>query len=350
MMKEIYEQPSVVQKTLGSVREEFAGESLDFASMKRLQIVSCGTSNYAAQVAKYWFERYANLSVEVDIASEYRYRHPTVEAGETVLFISQSGETADTLAALNYVRSKQARVLSIVNVAESSIARESDKVLRTQAGPEIGVASTKAFLTQLTTLASLAIQAGVERKFLDKKEEQHLKQVLDTLPPKLEGILGNESLIAEVAASLTDVKSALFIARGTLFPIAMEGALKLKEISYIHAEGYAAGELKHGPIALVDKETPVITLIQDDELAEKSVSNAQEVIARGGRIILFASEKTAHSIGGEAEHCILMPEVDPFLAPMIYVVPLQLLAYYVALLRGNDVDQPRNLAKSVTVE
>jgi glucosamine--fructose-6-phosphate aminotransferase (isomerizing) len=314
-----------------------------------LSLSACGTAFYACLVAKYWFERWARLPVDVDIASEFRYRETALDPGGAALFVSQSGETADTLATLRYCRAQGQHIASIVNVRESSIARESDAVLPTLAGPEIGVASTKAFTCQLAVLACLAIGLGRARGTLAAEEERALVKALIEVPRHISTILRNEQQYEAIAQPLSKARDVLYLGRGTSYPLALEGALKLKEISYIHAEGYAAGELKHGPIALIDENVPVIVVAPRDELFEKTVSNLQEVATRGGQIILI-SDASAEQVGCKVAAHIEMPQVTAFTSPLVYAVPVQLLAYHTAVLMGTDVDQPRNLAKSVTVE
>jgi glucosamine--fructose-6-phosphate aminotransferase (isomerizing) len=355
MVKEIHEQPEVVGHTLAHYLDLASDEvalpdlPFDFANISRLSLSACGTAFYACVVAKYWFERWAKLPVDVDIASEFRYREIAMEKGGAALFVSQSGETADTLASLRYCREQNQHVLSIVNVRESSIARESDGVLPTLGGPEIGVASTKAFTCQLTVLACLAIAAGKARGTIGPELEAELVQALVEVPRHMAEILRDETPYEELAHSLSKAKDILYLGRGTSYPIALEGALKLKEISYIHAEGYAAGELKHGPIALIDESVPVIVIAPRDELFDKTVSNMQEVAAREGKIILV-SDADAASAGCAVQATLPVPTVHPFVSPLVYAVPIQLIAYYTAVFMGTDVDQPRNLAKSVTVE
>lgn len=344
MLKEIHEQPEAVAKTLQANSDTLAASGLDFSELTRLTIVACGTSFYAASVAKYWFEKYAALPVETDIASEFRYRDPQMPAHGAALFISQSGETADTLAALKYAKDKGQKIISLVNVPESTIAREADCVFHTQAGTEIGVASTKAFTTQLTLLALIALQAGQQRKVLSADQALKLTRELHELPSAIRHHLACEDEAREIAQTIKQASNALFIGRNTSFPIAMEGALKLKEISYIHAEGFGAGELKHGPIALVDKHTPVIAILPKDALFEKTLSNIYEVQARGAQIITVGPDP----IEG-AQH-VSVEDISDLCNPILYAVPMQLIAYHTACARGTDVDQPRNLAKSVTVE
>ena len=324
--------------------------SVDFATVPRLTISACGTAFYAGMVARYWFEQLARLPVEIDIASEFRYREAPLPEGGVSLFISQSGETIDTLAALRYARREGQRILSIVNMPESAIARESDVVLRTQAGPEIGVASTKAFTTQLTVLACLTLEAARVRGALAPEELGRLVGLLFEIPTLCNEVLNHDKSLRKIAADLATARDVLFVGRGSMYPIAMEGALKLKEISYIHAEGYAAGELKHGPIALVDDAVPVIVCAPSGPLFEKTVSNMQEIHARGGRVVFISDAEGIRTAGKVAAHAIEMPNCDPFIAPVVYAVPVQLLAYCTAVAKGTDIDQPRNLAKSVTVE
>jgi glucosamine--fructose-6-phosphate aminotransferase (isomerizing) len=357
MAKEIYEQPETISHTLShyvdmSAERVALRESLpfDFGSLSRLTISACGTASFAGMVAKYWFERYARLPVDVDVASEFRYREPPLEANGLSLFISQSGETADTLAALRYCAGQGQHIASLLNVPESTIARESHVVFPTLCGPEIGVASTKAFTAQLTALASLALAAAVARGKVSREEEKALVDALVSLPAAVSQALQTETQILDIAKRLSKAKDVLYLGRGQMFPIAMEGALKLKEISYIHAEGYAAGELKHGPIALVDELMPVIVVAPSDALMEKTLSNMQEVAARGGKIILITDAEGRKAAGHGIDDVIVLPKVDSFVAPILATIPVQLLAYHTAVFMGTDVDQPRNLAKSVTVE
>ena len=356
MAKEIAEQPTVLQGALAHyINADATGitlpePGLDFTKVERLTMVACGTAFYACLVAKYWFEQIAGIPVEVDVASEFRYREPPVTPGTVALFVSQSGETADTLAALRYMAGKADKIVSVVNVPESSIARESDLPLPILAGTEIGVASTKAFTCQLTTLAILALQAAQQRGRLSDQDLAEKLSNLRALPGIMNLALGIEEKTREVSRKLAETRDILFLGRGAMYPLALEGALKLKEISYIHAEAYASGELKHGPIALVDKHVPVIVMAPRDALFDKTVSNMQEVMARGGKVLLITDKAGAKQAGDGVWDTILMPEIDPFLAPILYAVPAQLLAYYTAIAKGTDVDQPRNLAKSVTVE
>jgi glucosamine--fructose-6-phosphate aminotransferase (isomerizing) len=357
MAKEIHEQPEVVGHTLAHYIDMNAEAialpfdlPFDFARIKRLSISACGTAYYAGLVGKYWFEQIARLPVEIDIASEFRYRGAPLEKGDLAILISQSGETADTLATLRYAKEHGQHVLSVVNVPTSSIARESDVVAPTLAGPEIGVASTKAFTCQLATLACLAIAAGRARKVLSVEDEKKLVRALIEVPRHMAEALSLESQIESLAVQFTKVRDVLYLGRGTSYPIALEGALKLKEISYIHAEGYAAGELKHGPIALIDESMPVIVIAPFDNVFEKTASNMQEVIARGGRIVLATDPKGAGEAPADSMATFILPEMPSFVTPLVYAVPVQLIAYHTAAALGTDVDQPRNLAKSVTVE
>ncbi len=356
MLKEIYDQPSVLGDSIRQLINPTTLEvslpklPVDFAKVTRLTISACGTAYYAGLVGKYWFERIARLPVDADVASEFRYREAPMAENGAALFISQSGETADTLAALKYARSQKQTILSVVNVAQSSIARGSDAAIPTLAGPEIGVASTKAFTTQLTVLACLAVAAARARGAIDAKMEKRLVAALMEVPARAAEVLNHDQHIQELAKSVADARDVLYLGRGTGFPIALEGALKLKEISYIHAEGYAAGEMKHGPIALIDEGVPIIVIAPSDALFEKTASNMQEVLARGGRVIFLSDKRGIDALGGKASFTIELPEVDPFVAPILYAIPVQLLAYHVAVAKGTDVDQPRNLAKSVTVE
>ena len=355
MAKEMHEQPTVVAEALAHYTSAEEGavvmpEAVDFTNCSRLVLVACGTAHYACHVAKYWFETLARMPVEIEVASEFRYREPPLGPGTTGIFVSQSGETADTLAALRYVRAQGGQILSVVNVETSTIARESDVALQILAGPEIGVASTKAFACQLTVLATLAIAAGRQRGTLDAARERELVEALGTVPGLLARALGLEPEIAEIARDIAPARDVLFLGRGTMYPMALEGALKLKELSYIHAEGYAAGEMKHGPIALVDGEVPVIVLAPGDGLFEKTVSNMQEVMARDAKVVLIGDGEGFAAAGEGVWRQLRMPVSHPFVAPIVYAAPVQLLAYHAALSKGTDVDQPRNLAKSVTVE
>jgi glucosamine--fructose-6-phosphate aminotransferase (isomerizing) len=356
MAKEIHEQPEVVGHTLAHYLDMAAERvalpvlPFDLSKLKRLSISACGTAYYAALVAKYWFERYARLPVEVDIASEFRYREAPLEAGDLAVFVSQSGETADTLASLRYAKEHKQHIVSIINVPTSTIARESDIVLPTLAGPEIGVASTKAFTCQLAVLACLAIATGRARGVLTESKERELVRALIEVPRHMAEALALEPQIEQLARDLAKSRDVLYLGRGTSFPLAMEGALKLKEISYIHAEGYAAGELKHGPIALIDETMPVVVIAPYDRVFDKTVSNMQEVAARGGRIILMTDAKGAREATVESLLTLTMPDVPETVTPLVYAIPVQLIAYHTAVTIGTDVDQPRNLAKSVTVE
>ncbi|MCX5479847.1 glutamine--fructose-6-phosphate transaminase (isomerizing) [Kaistia geumhonensis] len=355
MVKEIHEQPEVTGRTLAHYLDLAEGrarppEGIDFSRIDRLSITACGTAFYAGFVAKYWFERFARLPVDIDIASEFRYREQPLSKDGLAIVISQSGETADTLASLRYARVEGQRIAAVVNVRESTIAREADVVLPILAGPEIGVASTKAFTAQLAVLAATAIAAGRARGSIDDVEEARLVAAFSEVPRLMHEALRLEGQIEALARDLAKVKHCLYLGRGTSYPIALEGALKLKEISYIHAEGYAAGELKHGPIALIDEEMPVVVIAPFDRVFEKTVSNMQEVAARGGRIILVTDRKGAEAAAIDAAATIILPEMPASVTPLVYSIPVQLLAYHTAVFMGTDVDQPRNLAKSVTVE
>jgi glutamine---fructose-6-phosphate transaminase (isomerizing) len=353
MAKEIAEQPVVIADALR--RYVPAGaltlpDEVNFSSVDRLSMVACGTASYACHVAKYWFEQLAGLPVEIDVASEFRYREPPLSPKQWALFVSQSGETADTLAALRYTQDKVAKIVAVVNVPTSSIAREADLALPIMAGIEVGVASTKAFTCQLITLALLALKAAQDRGRLDAATlAAHLAD-LAALPGLMNHALALSPAISEIAEELAEAQDVLFLGRGAMFPLALEGALKLKEISYIHAEGYASGELKHGPIALIDNRVPVIVLAPRDHLFEKTVSNMQEVMARHGKVLLISDAQGIAEAGMDCWRTLTMPEVSPTFAPILYALPAQLLAYYTAIAKGTDVDQPRNLAKSVTVE
>ncbi|MDD1517117.1 MULTISPECIES: glutamine--fructose-6-phosphate transaminase (isomerizing) [Bradyrhizobium] len=357
MAKEIHEQPEVVGHTLARY-VDMATERValpvklpfDFKNIQRINITACGTASYAGFVAKYWFERFARVPVEVDVASEFRYREAPLRKGDLAIFISQSGETADTLAALRYAKAEGVHTIAVVNVPTSTIARESETVLQTLAGPEIGVASTKAFTCQLMVLANLAIAAGKARGELSDEDETKLVHGLVEVPRLMADALTTELQIEKLAYRIAKSRDVLYLGRGTSFPLALEGALKLKEISYIHAEGYAAGELKHGPIALIDETMPVVVIAPHDRVFEKTVSNMQEVAARGGNIILMTDAKGAAEATVESLVTIVMPDMAAAFTPMVYAVPVQLLAYHTAVVMGTDVDQPRNLAKSVTVE
>ncbi len=355
MAKEIHEQPEVIGHTLANYLD-FASSTVtlpdlgvDPAKLDRVAISACGTAYFAGLVGKYWLERYARLPVEIDIASEFRYREPPLTPGGLAVFVSQSGETADTLATLRYCRSQRQRVAAIVNVRTSTIAREADAILPTLAGPEIGVASTKAFTSQLAVLACLAIGLGRARGAITAAEEAELVKALAEVPRHIATILRGEARYEVLAHQLAKAQDVLYLGRGSSYPVALEGALKLKEISYIHAEGYAAGELKHGPIALIDEKVPVIVVAPEDELFEKTVSNLQEVAARGGKIVLLTGADPARA-GCALEAHLEVPAAHSFVSPLLYAVPVQLIAYHTAVFMGTDVDQPRNLAKSVTVE
>ncbi|WP_075289106.1 glutamine--fructose-6-phosphate transaminase (isomerizing) [Pararhizobium arenae] len=357
MEKEIYEQPEVISHALGHYvdlienRIDASAVGIDFTKVTSLAMSACGTAYLAGLIGKYWFERYARLPVEADVASEFRYREIPLSKDAAALFISQSGETADTLASLRYCKDEGLQIGAVVNVRESTIARESDAVFPIMAGPEIGVASTKAFTCQLSVLAALAIGAGRARGTVSPEEEKRLVRHLAEMPRIMSSVLNSiQPKMESLARELSKCRDVLYLGRGTSFPLAMEGALKLKEISYIHAEGYAAGELKHGPIALIDENMPVIVIAPHDRFFEKTVSNMQEVAARGGRIIFITDEKGAAASKLETMSTIVLPNVDEIIAPMIFSLPIQLLAYHTAVFLGTDVDQPRNLAKSVTVE
>ncbi len=357
MAKEIYEQPEVVGHTLAHYLDFTAGRSslpevlpVDLAGLDRLSITACGTAYYAGLIGKYWFERFARLPVDIDIASEFRYREQPLAPGGLSIVVSQSGETADTLASLRYAKSQGQTVAAVVNVRESTIARESDVVLPTLAGPEIGVASTKAFTCQLATLLALSLAAGKARGHVSADDEAKLVRAMSEVPRLMSAALRLEPQIEALARDLAKVEHVLYLGRGTSYPLALEGALKLKEISYIHAEGYAAGELKHGPIALIDETMPVVVIAPYDRIFEKTVSNMQEVAARGGRIILVTDPKGRDAAAIDAVETLILPEMPSSIAPLVYTVPVQLLAYHTAVFMGTDVDQPRNLAKSVTVE
>jgi len=356
MLKEIYEQPVVVAQTLGSYLRPLDGKvalpipDFDFSDIRRVTIVACGTSFYAGMVAKYWFEQFARMPVDLDVASEFRYRQPVLEEGGLALFISQSGETADTLAALRHAKAAGQKIAVVVNVPTSSMAREADLLLPTHAGPEIGVASTKAFTCQLAVLAALAANLARAKGRMSAEEERRIVRHLAEAPAAINGALAYDSAIEAMAGIVAAARDVIYLGRGPDYPLALEGALKLKEISYIHAEGYAAGEMKHGPIALIDENVPVIVIAPSGPLFEKTVSNMQEVQARGGKVILISDYDGVQQAGDDCVATITMPKVHPLIAPIVYAVPVQLLAYHVAVLKGTDVDQPRNLAKSVTVE
>ena len=357
MLKEIYEQPQVIGDTLNTMINQdmdtitLPNVPFDLKEMTRLTIVACGTSYYAGLVGKYWIESIARVPVDIDVASEFRYRRPVMEKGGVALFISQSGETADTLAALRYCKEQGQKIVSIVNVSASTMARESDCVLKTLAGPEIGVASTKAFTTQLTLLACFAIALGRAKGALSRSEESRLSRALVEVTSRAAEVLNNDKAIEKIAQNLmVPAHDVLYLGRGSSYPIALEGALKLKEISYIHAEGYAAGEMKHGPIALIDEGVPVVVVAPTDELFDKTISNMQEVLARGGKVVFFGDKNGVGTVKDRSAAAIVLPTVDSFVAPILYAIPVQLLAYHTAVAKGTDVDQPRNLAKSVTVE
>jgi glucosamine--fructose-6-phosphate aminotransferase (isomerizing) len=356
MQKEIFEQPTVVAQTLSSyirpLEQTVALPQMDFdlSKIDRITIVACGTSYYAGMVAKYWFEQFARVPVDIDVASEFRYRDPVLQPGGLALFISQSGETADTLAALRHCKANGQTIAVVVNVPTSSMAREADLLLPTHAGPEIGVASTKAFTCQLAVLAALAAHLALKKGKLSAGEERDIVKHLIEAPAALNAALSHDEEIAAMAHLVAPARDVLYLGRGPDYPLALEGALKLKEISYIHAEGYASGEMKHGPIALIDEAVPVIVLAPSGPLFEKTVSNMQEVMARGGKVVLISDAEGLAEAGNGCMATIEMPKVHPLIAPLVYAVPVQLLAYHVAVAKGTDVDQPRNLAKSVTVE
>ena len=356
MHKEIHEQPAVIGDTLNSYVNPTTGAislpDLPFAlkDVSRVSIIACGTSYYAGLVARYWIESLAGVPVEIDVSSEFRYRMPPLADGGVALFISQSGETADTLAALRFAKEMGQNIVAVVNVPESTMAREADIVLPTRAGPEIGVASTKAFTTQLVTLACFTLALARAKGALSAAREAELSHALAEVPARAADVLAHEERIRGLAEALTNATTVLYIGRGSCYPVALEGALKLKEISYIHAEGFAAGELKHGPIALIDKDVPVIVVAPPDALFDKTASNLQEVVARGAQVVFLSDARGIAKLGELARASIELPEVDSFVAPILYAIPVQLLAYHVAVNKGTDVDQPRNLAKSVTVE
>ena len=357
MQKEIFEQPDSIGRTvalyvnpLSQAVELPEGRTIDFKGMRRLHIIACGTAHYAGRIAKYWFERHANLPVECEVASEYRYRDPAVEKGDAALVISQSGETADTLAALRLCAERGMATIGVINVPSSSMARECTVNAPTLAGPEIGVASTKAFTAQLTTLASLAILAGRQRGKLSRAAEIELTGALLETPRLIADAMAREDEIIRLAHEIAEARSAIYLGRDAYFPLALEAALKLKEISYIHAEGFASGELKHGPIALVDEHTPVVMIAPQDALFEKALSNLQEVAARGGKVLLISDRAGIVAAAETPWATVETPPCHGFVAPIVYAAPIQLLAYHVAVIKGTDVDQPRNLAKSVTVE
>ena len=361
MEKEIHEQPESCQRTLSAYLDPVAGavradikSGVDFKAVTRLQIIACGTAYYAGSIARYVFETLAGLPVDVEVASEFRYRSPAVTPGTLAVAVSQSGETADTLAALRWCKDQGLKTAAVVNVHSSTMAREADLLWPTHAGPEIGVASTKAFTAQLSALLSLAIAAAAQRGRIDAAREAHLVQVLLEAPGLISQAMAMDPEIIRVTHELSKARDVIYLGRGEMYPLALEGALKLKEISYIHAEGYAAGELKHGPIALIDENTPVVVIAPDGELFEKTASNVQEVAARGGRVVMITDvPERVPALSGDAAKVLKIikaPTCDPFIAPLIYSVPIQLLAYHTAVHKGTDVDQPRNLAKSVTVE
>ena len=356
MEKELHEHPAVLGDTLhqlvdpGTRAVVLPKMPFDLGEITRVTISACGSAFYAGAVARTWIESVARIPCDADVASEFRYRNPPMEKGGMGLLVSQSGETADTLAALRYMKAAGQHVLSVVNVPESSMERESDAMLPTIAGPEIGVASTKAFTAQLAVLACLTLAMGRARGTISAEEEARLTDALLEVPSRAAEILEHDSHIQRIARRIVDARDVLYLGRGSCYPIAMEGALKLKEISYIHAEGYAAGEMKHGPIALIDKSVPVIAIAPSGPLFEKTASNLQEAAARGGQMIVFSDAEGAAKLAGIAQETVILPKVDPFVAPILYAIPVQLLAYHVAVLKGTDVDQPRNLAKSVTVE
>jgi len=357
MIKEIHEQPAVIGDTLRSYIDPLSRTvqlpdlSVDWRAVPKVTITACGTAYYAGLVAKYWFEKLARLPTEIDVASEFRYREAPLPAGGVCIAISQSGETIDTLAAFRYARSQEQKLLAVVNVPESMIAREADMLMPTLAGPEICVLSTKAFTTQLVVLACLAIAAGRQRGSIDAAREQALVSALIEVPAKVAEVLNDQKAIARIATEIiAPARDVLYLGRGTSFAMALEGALKLKEVSYIHAEGYAAGEMKHGPIALIDETVPVVVVAPNDEVFDKTASNVEQVEARGGRLVLLSDAAGVARLGGRAAASLTLPTIDPMVAPILYAIPVQLLAYYTAIAKGTDVDQPRNLAKSVTVE
>jgi glucosamine--fructose-6-phosphate aminotransferase (isomerizing) len=356
MLKEIYEQPQVIGDTLNAFVQATTGHitlpdlPFDLAAIPRVTVVACGTAFYAGMVAKYWLEQIARVPVELDIASEFRYREAPMPEGGLALFISQSGETLDTLEALRYAKRQGQHIMSVINVAESTISRESDVVLSTLAGPEIGVASTKAFTTQLTVLACFAVAVARARGTISREQEAEMSTALREVPARAVDVLNHDERLRQLAHDVSEARDALYLGRGTSYPIALEGALKLKEISYIHAEGYAAGEMKHGPIALIDENVPIIALAPNDALFEKTASNIMEAAARGGKVLLLSDAKGIERMGSKVTWTVTLPEVHAFVAPILYAIPMQLLAYHTAVIKGTDVDQPRNLAKSVTVE
>ena len=357
MLKEIHEQPAVIGDTLQSYIDPATRTAhlpalpFDWSTVSRVTMTACGTAFYACMVAKYWFEGLARLPVEIEVASEFRYREPPLPEGGVCIAVSQSGETVDTLAAIRYAKSQKQTILSVVNVPESAIARESDAVLPTLAGPEIGVASTKAFTTQLTVLLIAALAAGRARGTVTTAQEERLTRALIEMPEQVNEALGKEDDYRRIAVDvLAKARDVLYLGRGSSFPVALEGALKLKEISYIHAEGYAAGEMKHGPIALIDEHVPVVVIAPTDAVFEKTASNFEQVKARGGKLVLLSDKAGVARLGSQAVAALALPTTDPAVAPILYTVAVQLLAYYTALAKGTDIDQPRNLAKSVTVE
>ena len=356
MQKEIFEQPEVIGDTLRALINPATRTvhlpELPFAlrELERVTLIACGTAYHACIVAKYWLERIARISVEIDIASEFRYRAPEMPKGGAAIFVSQSGETADTLAALRYAKAQGQKIIAVVNQPESSVAREADVVLPTLAGPEIGVASTKAFTTQLAVLACFTVALARARGVISRAREAELVGVMTEIPSRAGEVLNQDERIRNIAVEIAEARDVLYLGRGSAFPLALEGALKLKEISYIHAEGYAAGEMKHGPIALIDKNVPVVVLAPNDDLFEKTLGNVEEVMARGGRVVMISDTAGVARLADRLAFDIAMPDCDPFVAPLLYAIPVQLLAYHTAVLKGTDVDQPRNLAKSVTVE
>jgi glucosamine--fructose-6-phosphate aminotransferase (isomerizing) len=356
MEKELHEHPAVLGDTLRQMVDPASRAVVlpelpfDLARLEQVTISACGSAFYAGLVGRYWFETIARLPTDADVASEFRYRSPPMRMGGLGLLVSQSGETADTMAALHYMREQRQHILSVLNVAESTMARASDAVLQTVAGPEIGVASTKAFTAQLGVLACLALATARARGAISAAEEAAMTTALLEVPGRAAEVLDNQAHIMRIAERIAEARDVLYLGRGSCFPIAMEGALKLKEISYIHAEGYAAGEMKHGPIALIDRNVPVIAIAPSGPLFEKTASNLQEAAARGGQLIVFSDAAGALRLRGIAKECVVLPTVDPFVAPILHAIPVQMLAYHVAVLKGTDVDQPRNLAKSVTVE
>jgi glucosamine--fructose-6-phosphate aminotransferase (isomerizing) len=356
MLKEIFEQPAVIGDTINALVNPATRTvhlpELPFAlsEIERVTMSACGTAYHACVVAKYWLERIARVSVEIDIASELRYRAPAMPPGGAAIFVSQSGETADTLAALRYAKAQAQKIIAVVNQPESSIAREADVVLPTLAGPEIGVASTKAFTTQLAVLAAFTVALARARGVISHDREAELVGALTEIPSRASEVLNHDERIQEIAAEIEKARDVLYLGRGSAFPLALEGALKLKEISYIHAEGYAAGEMKHGPIALIDENVPVVVLAPGDDLFQKTLGNVEEVIARKGRVVMISDAAGVARLEGRCAFGIAVPACDPFVAPLLYAIPIQLLAYHTAVRKGTDVDQPRNLAKSVTVE